>query len=176
MNIRCVVTGRDAIGKSIFARDSSISPITLNHLPGMEFHRLWGADAVPQLPSNGTPPPHPLYFPPATGFRFGFFTVPPETQTPPDPHTLFAALGELQSKLPGLAEVLEPMHPGMHTTDTVDFDVILSGEVYLELDAGAEVLLKPGDCVIQNGTRHAWHNRSSQPCLIAVTLIGATHT
>ena len=84
-----------------------------------------------------------------------------------------AAFAEIQSKLPGMAEVLEPMHPGMHTTDTVDFDVVLSGEVYLELDDGAELLLKTGDCVVQNGTRHAWHNRSSKPCVIAVTLIGA---
>jgi len=79
----------------------------------------------------------------------------------------------LQEKLPGLAEVIEPMNPGMHTTDTVDFDVVLSGEVYLELDDGAEVFLKPGDCVVQNGTRHAWHNRSSQNCVIAVALLGA---
>ena len=64
-------------------------------------------------------------------------------------------------KLPGLIDVLEPNHPGMHTTDTVDFDIVISGEVYLELDDGEEVLLKAGDCVVQNGTRHAWHNRAS---------------
>jgi quercetin dioxygenase-like cupin family protein len=55
----------------------------------------------------------------------------------------------------------------------VDFDVVVSGEVYLELDDEAEVLLKAGDRVIQNGTRRAWHNRSSEKCLIAVTLLGA---
>lgn len=76
-------------------------------------------------------------------------------------------------KLPGMIDVLELDHPGMHTTETVDFDVIVSGEVYLELDDGAEVLLKAGDCVIQNGTRHAWHNRSSEKCVVAVTLVGA---
>ncbi len=173
MNIRCVVTARDSSGKSIFAKDSSVAPITLDQLPGLEFHRLWGSDAIPQLPSDGTPPPHPRYFPPAGGFRFGFFAVPPETHSLAEHPNLPAAFAELQSKLPGLAEVLEPMNPGMHTTDTVDFDVVISGEVFLELDNGAEVHLKPGDCVIQNGTRHAWHNRSSQPCVIAVTLLGA---
>ena len=61
----------------------------------------------------------------------------------------------------------------MHTTDTVDFAVILSGEVYLELDDGAEVLLKAGDCVVQNGTRHAWHNRSTANCVVAFSMIGA---
>jgi len=174
MHIRCVVTGRDSSGKSVFAKDSAVEPITLTSTPGLEFHRLWGADAVPTLPSDGTPPPHPRYFPPAGGFRFGFFTMPPETKSVTEPADLFAAFAELQAKLPGLAEVLEPMNPGMHTTDTVDFDVVISGEVFLGLDDGAEVHLKAGDCVIQNGTRHAWHNRSSSPCVIAVTLVGAT--
>jgi quercetin dioxygenase-like cupin family protein len=87
-----------------------------------------------------------------------------------------ALVAEMQQKLPGMAEVLEPDHLGIHTTDTVDYDVVLSGEVYLELDDGVEVLLKPGDCVIQNGTRHAWHNRSSEKCVIAVALIGAERT
>jgi hypothetical protein len=174
MNIRCVVTGRDSSGKSVFVKDSAVEPVTLTSAPGLEFHRLWGADAIPTLPSDGAPPPFPRYFPPAGGFRFGFFTIPPETKILRDPATLLAAFAELQTKLPGMAEVLEPMNPGMHTTDTIDFDVVLSGEVFLELDAGAEVHLKPGDGVIQNGTRHAWHNRSSSPCVIAVTLVGAS--
>ena len=70
----------------------------------------------------------------------------------------------------------EPDDPGMHTTDTVDFDYVVSGEVYLELDDGAEVLLKPGDCVVQNGTRHRWNNRSDEPCVVAVCIVGASVT
>jgi len=61
----------------------------------------------------------------------------------------------------------------MHTTDTVDFDVIVFGEVNLELDDGAEVLLKAGDYVIQNGTRYASHNRSSGKYVISVAIVGA---
>ena len=72
-----------------------------------------------------------------------------------------------------MIDVLELNHHGMHTTDSVDFEVVVFGEVCLELDDGAEVLLKAGDCVIQNGTRHAWRNRSSDKCVIAVTLVGA---
>jgi quercetin dioxygenase-like cupin family protein len=64
-------------------------------------------------------------------------------------------------------------NPGMHTTATVDFDMVLSGEVWLELDGGAERMLRAGDCVIQNGTRHAWHNRSDAPCVMLVVLLGA---
>lgn len=173
MDIRCVVTGQDTSGKSVFVRDAPVAPVTLALLPGFEFHRLWGSESVVQLPSNGTAPPHPGYFPPKSGFRFGFFTIPSEADSEVAPADLAAAFGELREKLPGMAEVLEPENPGMHTTDTVDFDVVISGEVYLELDDGSEVLLRAGDCVVQNGTRHAWRNRSPANCVIAVTLVGA---
>lgn len=116
--------------------------------------------------------PRPV-LPPSQGFRFGFFTIPPNTETAATQIDVVAAFIELQQKLPGMAEVLEPGNPGMHTTDTVDFDVVVSGECYLELDGGAEVFLKTGDCVVQNGTRHAWRNRSAENCVIAVALIGA---
>ena len=171
MNIRCVVTGQSETGKSVFVRDTPVAPVTLSSYPGFEFHRLWGSDSVPELPSNGSSQQHPRYFPSPSGFRFVFFTIPPETRTQ-IARGLPSALDEMRQKLPGMAEVLEPDHPGMHTTDTVDFDVVISGEVCLELDDGAEVLLKAGDCVIQNGTRHAWHNRSSEKCVIAGALIG----
>ncbi len=173
MNIRCIVTGQTPSGKSVLVRDAPVEPITLSLLPGFEFHRLWGSESVPKLPSDGTAPPPPRYFPPRGGFRFGVFTVPPEAQGVAHPAQLGAAFSELEQKLPGMAEVLELDNPGMHTTDTVDFGVILSGEVYLELDDGAQVLLKAGDCVVQNGTRHAWRNRSAQNCVIAVALVGA---
>src|SRR5260370_6777468 len=173
MKVRCVVTGRNASGKSAIAKDAAMEPVTMSLLPCFEFHRIWGGYAVPKLPSDGKLPPHPRYFPPPGGFRFVFFTVPPNTDKLPEYTDVAAAFGELQEKLPGLAEVIEPMNPGMHTTDTVDFDVVLSGEVYLELDDGAEVLLKAGDCVVQNGTRHARHNRSSQNCVVAVAIVGA---
>jgi len=72
-----------------------------------------------------------------------------------------------------MAEHLETDNPGMHTTDTVDYEFVISGEVVLELDDGAEVTLKPGDTVVQNGTRHAWRNRTNEPAVLVVVLIGA---
>ena len=173
MRVRRVVTGRTGDGRSVFIADEHVEPITLNLLPGAEFHRIWGSDATVSLPSDGSPPAAPGYFPPEGGFRFSFFTLGPDTVTLPDDLDIGAALVELGDKLPGMAEVMEPEHPGMHTTDTVDVDLVISGEVWLELDDGATVQLGPGDCVVQNGTRHAWHNRSSEPCVIAVALIGA---
>ena len=61
----------------------------------------------------------------------------------------------------------------MYMTDTVDYLAILSGEIWLVLDTGAEVLLTPGDCVVQNGTMHAWHNRGPEPCVWSAVLVGA---
>ena len=62
-----------------------------------------------------------------------------------------------------MIDVLERDHPGIHTADTVDFNVIVLGEVYLELDDGAEAHLKAGDCVIQNGTMR---QRLAQPVVV----------
>ncbi len=173
MDIRCVVTGQDANGKSVVVRDTPVKPLTLAVLPGYEFHRLWGIDSAPGLPSDGTPPPQPRYFPPKGGFRFAFFSIPPDEGTGADQLATPSGVEEIQQKLPGMIEVLELDHPGMHTTDTMDFDIVVSGEAVLKLDNGAEVVLRADDCVIQNGTRHVWRNRSRENCVIAVTLVGA---
>ncbi len=76
-------------------------------------------------------------------------------------------------KAPGLAEAMELRDSGMHTTDSVDYGVVISGEITLELDDGAKASLKQGDCVVQNGTRHAWRNSSTTPCVMAFVLVGA---
>ncbi len=155
------------------ASDTEVEPVTLDLLPGYEFHRLWGADEAPTFPDDGSPPPQPTYFPPVGGFRFGLFTVPPETAVAPGDVDVQAALRAMEESLPGMASHMEPENPGMHTTDTIDYEFVVSGEVVLELDDGAEVLLRAGDTVVQNGTRHAWRNRSTQPCRLVVVLIGA---
>jgi len=176
MRVRRVVTGQTEGGRSVFVSDEEVEPTTVSLLPGAEFHRIWGADAPVALPTDGAPPAAPSYFPPAAGFRFAFFTLGPDRVTIPEDLDVPAALAELEEKLPGLAGAMEPANPGMHTTDTVDFDLVVSGEVWLELDDGAEVRLTPGDCVVQNGTRHRWHNRTSEPCVIAVALLGTTRS
>ncbi|WP_242448776.1 MULTISPECIES: cupin domain-containing protein [Burkholderia cepacia complex] len=80
---------------------------------------------------------------------------------------------EFATRLPGLAETFEPNHPGMHTTNSVDYDIVLEGEITLELDDGQEVLLRKHDVVVQNGNRHAWRNRSEQPATMMFVLMGA---
>ncbi|MGZ4692661.1 MAG: cupin domain-containing protein [Acidimicrobiales bacterium] len=176
MDVRRVVTGHDASGKAVFVSDSTVAPVTLALLPGSEFHQIWGADSPPHFPDDGSMPPHVTYFPPLGGFRFGFFTIPPDSGAgAPADLDIGAALAELAEKLPGLAEHMEPADPGMHTTATVDYEVVISGQATLELDDGAQVTLEVGDTVVQNGTRHRWSNAGQVPAVLAVVLVGATH-
>jgi mannose-6-phosphate isomerase-like protein (cupin superfamily) len=172
--VRRVVTGQTADGTSVFVSDEEVEPVVLSSVVGPSFHRVWGSDGMPQLPTDGTSPDQPAYFPPPGGYRFGFYTLPPSDTPIPENIDFEAAMAEMRERLPGMLDVMEPDSPGMHTTDTVDLDLVISGEVYLELDDGAEVRLGPGDCVVQNGTRHAWHNRSGEPAVLFVALIGGT--
>jgi mannose-6-phosphate isomerase-like protein (cupin superfamily) len=175
VKVRRVVTGQTADGKSVFVGDEEVEPIMLALTPGSEFHRLWGADGTVELPTDGNEPSYHAYFPPAGGFRFAFFTLPTaETAQLPDDLDLTAALQEMEEKLPGLAGHMEADNPGMHTTHTVDVEVVLSGEVVLELDDGAEKTMKAGDVIVQNGTRHRWRNDGSEAAVLAVAIIGAT--
>jgi mannose-6-phosphate isomerase-like protein (cupin superfamily) len=176
VEVRRVVTGHDAEGRAIIVDDAMVAPVTLEALPGSEFHRLWGSDAVATFPDDGAKPKARAYFPGVGGFRFGFFTVPPDRDAgaPPELDAM-AAMVQFERKLPGMAQHFEPAEPGMHTTATIDYGVVLSGEVVLELDDGVTVTLTAGDTYIQNGTRHRWTNGGEVPAVIAVTFIGANH-
>lgn len=176
MDVRRVVTGHDAAGKAVFVSDEAVPPVATSLVPGNEFHRLWGGDTTPHFPDDGARPDAPSYFPPVGGFRFGFFAIPPDGGAGAPPDLDFeAAMAEFEEKLPGLAGHLEPADPGMHTTATIDFEVVLRGQVDLELDDGAKVHLGVGDTVVQNGTRHRWSNPGTEPAVLAVFMCGAHH-
>ena len=169
-----MVTGHDASGRAVFVSDAAVEPVTSPLVPGSEFHRLWGGDEPPTFPDDGGLPAHTTYFPPVGGYRFGFFTLPPSGQPAlPADIDVTAALADLEARLPGLMGHMEPDDPGMHTTDTIDFEVVLSGRVVLELDDGATAELRAGDTVVQNGTRHRWRNPDEVPAVLAVFIVGA---
>ncbi len=174
MDIRRVVTGHDEQGKAVFVSDELVPPITLSLIPGYDFHRLWGADQTLSFPDDGSPAEGVRYFPPVGGFRFAFFTIPPDRQVEfPSDLNVYVGAAELKKKLPGMAEYAEVDNPGMHTTDTVDYGVVLIGQATLELDDDVTRTLGPGDSYIQNGTRHRWSNSGDVPAVVAITLIGA---
>jgi mannose-6-phosphate isomerase-like protein (cupin superfamily) len=173
MDVRRVVTGHDEAGRSVFASDERVAPLELELFPGWAFHPLWGGDAPPTYPDDGTQPAAPAYFPALDGFRFSLSTIPPHGTAAYEGDDPDAAAAAVEAAMPGLLRHMEPDDPGMHTTDTIDLEVILSGEVILELDDGAERRLGPGDTIVQNGTRHRWRNPGSEPAVMAIFMLGA---
>jgi len=178
-SVRRVVTGTAPDGRAFVAADEQVDALTVAAMPGAEFVRLWGADGPPVLPDPGDPRPTPEYFPPPGGYRCYFVTLPPVSTTPPeDPGpgpgagARAAAAAELATKLPGLAELMDPDHPGMHASATVDWNIVLDGEVWLELAGGDAVLLRAGDSAIVHGGSHAWRNALARPCRLATVSLG----
>ena len=171
--VRRVVTGVGPDGKSRLTSDSVVAPVTVRALPGYAWHRLWGLDETGEVPNDGTPQPALDHFPPALGVRFNMFTVPPAGDQPASELDQQTAKKELDEKLPGRSKHMESDHAGLHTTASIDFIYVISGEVWLELDDGKELRLRAGDTVVQNGVRHAWRNRSGMPCTMLICLVGA---
>ena len=172
--VRRVVTGHDEHGKAVFTEDDAVEPVTLSLLPGFESIELWHTDTEPAMDGGLGAPGVPHYFPPAGGSVFRVVTFPPEVggSLPPD-FDFEASMDEAVAKMPDLVARLEHDDPGMHATESVDFGVVIEGELDLELDDGATRTLRPGTVVVQRGTRHAWRNRSDRPARVAFVLLGA---
>ena len=172
--INRVVTGHGQDGSSQIAMQSA-PPRTdvFKHIPGMVSRLVWATAPVPGLPFSGTDPtPGVTSFVPGPGeTRFIVVTFPPDAVFGAPDFDFEAAVRENLAVSPGLAERFEP--DGMHTTPTVDYGIVLDGEIWLELDEGRSTLLRQHDVVIQHGSRHAWRNKSERPVTVAFVLIGA---
>jgi hypothetical protein len=179
MNVRRIVTGRDTEGKSCFVATGAPPKVhDFVHIPGMQSANLWRTDPLPVIPARFCDPtlPQTSVVPPTGGTQLLMVTIPPDkVMRSPDFDPVEAASEHLIHN-PGLAELFETDHPGMHTTDTVDYGVVLEGEVSLELDDGRLLHLQRHDVLIQNGTRHAWRNSGDKPALLLFVLIGARRT
>lgn len=170
-----VITGHDASGKSVFTSIGAAKRMI--DLGGGSMDELWSTDAPPTVPDASVDPEVTMesFVPKVAGSRFRIFRldpVDPDT-SPPSQSEIESQLAVLRQNVPGLGETLEAENPGMHTTDTIDYIVVISGEADLELDDGATVHLEPGDCVVQRGTRHAWRNSGSLPFVAAAVMVGA---
>jgi quercetin dioxygenase-like cupin family protein len=173
MRIRRVVTGHTDDGKAVVASDTEVEGVRPALLGGWEMHKLWGADAPPIYPDDGSRLEFRDWFPSVDGFRFIAASIPPETTEQAPIVDEAAATAEVEAFAQGMLATMEPDAPGMHTTDTVDLIYVVSGEVILELDAGAEVTLRAGDTIVQSSTRHAWRNRGTEECKLVAVQIGA---
>lgn len=175
--VRRIVTGHDDQGRAVVKIDA-VSPHTLEnpHRPGRGLTDLWRTDATPASNAGDADAADTAVtlLPPAGGSVFRFFQI--------IPASLDAAL-PVEERMRRDAEVFARMgataahdaasgQPGMHRTHTVDYIILLKGEVTLVLDDG-EVDLKPLDVVVQRGTNHAWVNRGTEPAVLAGVLIDA---
>jgi mannose-6-phosphate isomerase-like protein (cupin superfamily) len=172
---RRVVTGIRN-GKSVFISDGPAPNSHIHQaLPGFMHSVCWAMAPVPQLPLPvGEAAPAGIRITPAPGeTRLLVVCFPPDAVMADPAFDGHAAAAEQARLLPGLADCFEPDHPGMHSTESVDYDIVLNGEIWLELDDGAQVHLQQGDVVVQCGTRHAWRNKGSKSATMAFVLVGA---
>ena len=173
--VRRVVTGHDRNGKAVVLSDGPVPVVHSNPMrAGQLSHEIWKTSAMPLPVMRDEPEPtagprqlHPA--PMGTVFRIS--EVPPETDavrnlTPEQARAAFRASNAEDASTWGRGG----RHPLMHRTETVDYAVVLEGEITMLLDEG-EVNLKAGDIVIQRGTNHAWSNRSGKPVKMLYVLI-----
>jgi hypothetical protein len=178
-SVRRVVTGHDDAGKAVFISDGEPArSVHFDNLPGLAFFELWATDDVARTPVDNFDPSADMqsFVPAPVGTRFRIVRFPSGLEMAKLIESGFdpaAFRREYTSKVPGLGEVHEVEDPSMHQTDTIDYGIVISGEIDLELDDGKEAHLKAGDCVVQNGTRHGWRNRGAEPCVMAFIMIGA---
>jgi len=160
MAVRRVVTGHTPEGKAVIASDRKVAPIMIGDR-GSATTLLWGRDDPGRFPDDGSQPSISAAFPPPGGCMAAVMELAPEGD---DFHEFVRD---------GLAPWADSEEAGMHRTATLDYAVVLDGTVGLELDDGVEVTLRPGDIVVQNGTRHRWHNRGDSIARVVAVTVGA---
>jgi mannose-6-phosphate isomerase-like protein (cupin superfamily) len=176
MKIRRIVTGHDEQGNSVFVSDDYAPRAkSFVSIPGHAMAQLWTTPANPVCHEQERDPTldYASLIPPQGGTSLAMFNFPPDSvmQNPIDGAQAFEELG---AALPGLIDSFEPESSGMHTTATIDYGIILEGEMWLELDNGESRLVKAGDIVIQRSTRHAWRNKSDRIARALFVMIGSS--
>ena len=174
MHVRRIVTGVDTGGRSVFADDGPPPRAhQFVHVPGQSSTLVWatGEASVPNAGDDRTPG-LPSVVPGPGSTVLVVVTLPPDSVYAAEDFDPQAAFAERDAISPGLLEHFEE-GSGFHATPTVDYVLMLEGELWLVLDEG-ETAVRPGDIVVQNGTRHAWQNRSNAPATFAAVLVGAS--
>ena len=168
---RRIVTGHDADGRSIFLSDGAAPAVqVIEAFGGMAVTELWRTDESPASNAGDDDPAgkEKSLEPSALGSKFRVVEYPPDS-------VRFAGAGREAgfAEIGGRHAMVEgDRHPGMHKTATVDYAIVLTGEIWAMMVEG-EALMKPGDVLIQRGTSHAWSNRTDAPCRVAFILIDA---
>jgi len=177
---RRVVTGHNARGLAVIQSDAPPPRVKKLGVDGPTFYEVWNTTDTPAPidRASGEPPEKDLILaPPKRGTRIRVLDFPPETEqmrniSSAEAREHFAQIGAAEASRHGSGPA---SHPFMHRTETMDYGIILEGEIVLIVDEG-EALVKAGDIVIQRGTNHGWSNRSGKNCRVAFILIDGKFT
>lgn len=169
--IRRVVTGHDENGKSVFIIDGNAPAVKeMDSMPGLALTDLWQTNGAPADNTGNLDSADRavVLAPPANGTIFRLVEFPPDIawRGKADAGDAFDSIGA------GHAPVKGSDDPMMHKTSTVDYLIVVKGEIWAILD-DSEVCLKQGDMMVQRGTNHSWSVRTDEPCLLAAILVNA---
>ena len=169
--VRRVLTGHDADGRSAFIADGEAPNVKeMASMPGLALTDLWetaGAPASNAGDKDAAARPVRLE-PPKNGTILRIVEFPPDSawRSSVDGAAAFKSIGA------GHAQDRRSSDPMMHKTSTVDYIIVLKGEIHAIMETG-EKLLRAGDILVQRGTNHSWSVRGSEPCVIAAVLVNA---
>jgi mannose-6-phosphate isomerase-like protein (cupin superfamily) len=170
--IRRVVTGHDAQGRSIILSDGPAGSVKemAPTFPGLALTDFWETTTSPASNAGSADAANrPVHLEPGqNGTIFRMVEFPPDSNRPKDADSRagFKAIGAAHAQASGHAD------PMMHKTATVDYAIVVKGEIYAVMEKG-ETLLRAGDVLVQRGTNHSWSVRGKEPALVAFILVGA---
>ncbi|MFF7709900.1 cupin domain-containing protein [Pseudomonas sp. NPDC007930] len=165
-----VVTGHDADGKAVVSSQGPVpGQFPIPAIPGMHFQEVWNSQGLPVVLDNATDPTHkPLQLAPRpAGSLIRVVDIPPDSVLA---EVSDAALAATFAAVGHGGEARDTRrHKLMHRTQSLDYGILVQGELWLMLD-GEDVRLRPGDIVVQRGTQHAWSNRTDAMARIVFVL------
>jgi len=173
--VRRIVTGHDDAGRAIIVSDGSPERIESVGPNGPVFYEIWNTRETPaRIDRNGVEPAEVgiVLKPPSQGTRIRVLDIAPEGEemANADAETARKLFERISAAGASTHAGGNAPHPFMHRTESIDYGLVLEGEITLIVDKG-ETVVRAGDIVIQKGTNHAWANRSNRNCRIAFILI-----
>lgn len=177
LRTRQVITGRTSDGSDVVISDGAVDWKATDRLSGIDYGLMWASDEIPTVPSDGSRPVTTSFFAPPGGYTWRIVTFAPTYRAVPAGYEARpdASVGS-DSTFDGLLAQFDDTDSGMHTSDTVDHVLVLSGEIWCLLGGGDEFCLKAGETCVQNGTSHSWTNKAAEPCTIVSFGVGAQRT
>ncbi len=175
-SFRRVVTGHNSAGQAVITEDGPPPRVAyIGDESGPIFYEVWSTLQTPARIDRSSSEPHEngiKLAPPTNGTRIRVVDFPPEGDSLNDlsPEEARARFAEVGAEYASSHDGVTSRHAYMHRTETIDYGIILEGEITLIMDEG-EVTVSAGDIVVQRGTNHGWSNRSDKNCRIAFVLI-----